>query len=408
MGRKLTHDEFIKRVTDCNIGFANGNYSIIGKYINKRTHLQCLCNIHNRLWSALPEQLYGGITCPQCNDSRYTSNNHRQKTFGNRPNLWETHPEIAKLLKDPNNGYLYTHGTAKRMEFVCPDCGNVRFLSLNSVVHYGFACLKCSDGVSLPNKYSRALLDQLMHNDYVCEYRPDWAKPYFYDNYFELNNQRYILEMDGAYHYCEKTVSPKTLEERQNDDRIKDELAKKNDVRVIRINCSIATTDVIKEQILKSELTNIFDLSKIDWELCDKKSQKNLVKQSCELYMSRLYTNTEIRSLLHISRDTLLRYLKAGAKIGWCDYDVEKHKTNPKKIFVLNDSGDIVHCFYGLRECARQIKDIYNIDVYRHYIVRACNTNKPYKGFWFKLEYNSQYKMIDTNEEVQICDTLYK
>ena len=100
MGRRLTNDEFIKRVINGNIGFINGNYDIIGKYVNRRTPVQCQCNIHNCIWDALPDQLYDGRTCPKCYDDRYILNqNNRMKTFGDRPNLWETHPEVAKLLR---------------------------------------------------------------------------------------------------------------------------------------------------------------------------------------------------------------------------------------------------------------------------------------------------------------------
>lgn len=393
--RKLTHEEFIERLYARNQHFVNGDFEVIDMYINSRTSISCKCKIHDYLWEEFPEKLYLGRSCPKCDDRKCTGDDSSNiKTFGNRPDLWTTHPQIAELLKNPQDGHKYTHGTSKRLEFVCPHCGTSRLLKLNSVVHYGFSCPKCSDGVSLPNKYSRALLDQLVSDNYICEYRPDWAKPYFYDNYFEYNNHKYILEMDGAYHYLDKDISQQSLAERQHIDKIKDELARLNDVCMIRINCSVPYPNFIKEQILQSQLAQIFDLSAVNWELCDAKSHKNLVKEACDIYMLKSYTLTQIGRQLHISKDTLLRYLKTGARLGRCDYNPDKHKTYNKPVVVLDDENNIIHGFGGLRECVRQMKKIYNIDLYRHHIVTACQTHRLYKGFKFRFEHDIHNKMI--------------
>lgn len=401
--RRLTQEEFLTKLKCNNQYFNNGDCEVVGEYVNRRTEVQCWCNIHNLMWSELPENLYRGYRCPKC-DSRKCCDelnaNSSTKTFGNRLDLWTTHPHIAKLLKNPQDGYRYTHGAAKRLEFVCPDCGASRTLTLNGVVNYGFSCLKCSDNISFPNKYSRALLEQVLGNHYECEYQPDWAKPYFYDNYFEYNGNQYILEMDGAYHYTEKSVSKKSLAERQTDDAIKDELAALNHVIVIRINCSIPEANFIKDQILQSKLADIFDLSNIDWKFCDEKAQKSLVKSACELYMSSLYTLSEIQRSLHICRDSLIKYLKIGAKFGWCDYDPEQNKTYPKTVIVLDNNDCIMHSFYGLRECVRQIKAIYNIDLVRQDIVKACTTHHSYKGFNFRFLNDLHNTMIDIKEVI--------
>lgn len=401
--RKLTQEEFLIRVGSKNSYFKDGICNVVGEYINRRTTVLCRCNIHNLTWDEFPENLYRGYRCPKCDDRKCNDklcDDIATKTFGNRLDLWTTHPRVAQLLKNPQDGYRYTHGSAKRLEFVCPDCGASKLLALNSVVNYGFSCVKCSDGVSLPNKYSRALLDQLLNCDYLCEYTPDWAKPYIYDNYFEYGGCKYILEMDGAYHYFERSVSKKTLSERQKDDAIKDQLATLNNVDIIRINCSVSQPDFIKEQILQSRLSDIFDLSKVNWHLCEEKSQRSLVKQVCEMYMSGLYAPSTIMHNLHICRDTLIKYLKIGAKLDWCDYDPEQTKTHAKAIVILDDDDNIVHSFYGLRECARQIKDIYKIDVYKQHIVQACKTHKTYKGFNFRFLNDLQNTMINIKEAV--------
>jgi hypothetical protein len=399
--KKLTHEDFMKRVVDNNFHFKNGDCEVVGEYVNRKTQIECRCNIHNYMWCEYPEALYRGYSCPKCGNKKCKDEiggSAQVKTFGDRLDLWTTHPHIAKLLKNPQDGYKYTHGSAKRLEFICPDCGASKFLTLNGVVHYGFSCAKCSDNISLPNKYARALLDQLLDGDYVCEYTPDWAKPYIYDNYFEYGDAKYILEMDGAYHYIEKSISKKPLSERQKDDEIKDRLATLNGVVVIRIDCSTSEIDFIRRQVLQSRLSKIFNLSKVDWNLCGERAQRSLVKQVCDMYMSRLYSLTEIEDSLHICRDTLIKYLKVGVKLDWCDYDVERARTYPKEIVVLDANNNIIHNFNGIRECARKMKQIYDVDMYRHRIVDACKTCKEYKGFNFRFLTDLQNEMIDTKE----------
>lgn len=377
----LTHDEFIERLAMKNRHFANHTFDVVGKYVNQKTPIQCKCNIHNCLWDESPAYLFRNRSCPECGNRYYSD----IKIFGDKSNLWITHPDVARLLKNPEDGYRCSYGTMKKFEFVCPDCGNEMIKPVFYVSHQGLCCKRCSDGVSMPNKYSRALLDQLPVDFYICEYQPDWAKPYFYDNYFEYNGRKCVLEMDGAYHYFEKIQTKDSLEKRQNDDRIKDDLAQANGVEVIRIDCSVSKINVIQTNILQSRLADIFDLSSIDWVVCGEQSQKNLVKDACHLYMQHKYTLTEIRCLLQIGKDALCRYLKTGAELGWCDYDPEFHKTLPKSVIVFDETHYQIHQFNGIRETVRQMKAIYDVDLYRRTLTSACKTGKLYQGFYFEL-----------------------
>ena len=83
--------------------------------------------------------------------------------------------------------------------YKCPHCGKVskNKKSPNGLYHNkGLGC-SCSDGISYPNKFSYELLSQLPVTNVIHEYNPHWLKPYRYDNYFEFDGDKYILEMDG-------------------------------------------------------------------------------------------------------------------------------------------------------------------------------------------------------------------
>lgn len=235
--------------------------------------------------------------------------------------MWTTRPDMAKLLKNPEDGYKYTKSSHSRAYFICPQCGEILYLCINDVCNRGINCNFCSDGVSYPNKFARTLFRQLPVDNYDYEYHPEWAKPYFYDNYFEYNGIKYIVEMDGGFHYKDRLCFNKSLKERQSVDEIKNKLASQNGIRMIRIDCMKSEYNYIKNNILLSEMNDIFDLSHVDWDLCDAMAQKNLVKQACNLYSSGIEDLNQIAESLCVSRSTIQRYVKIGSKHGWCDYN---------------------------------------------------------------------------------------
>lgn len=444
---RLTHEEFIDRLKEKNHHYRNNEFDVVGRYFNQSTHIECRCNKCNHCWSTSPGVLLRGSGCPECGRfsrwdwKRWTHDefvnavicinneikvldkyigyedrikfqckeNHVWETTPHSilaghgcpycagllvwvgfNDLWTTRPDVASLLKDPNDGYKYTYGSNIKVKFKCPECGNIEEKPIAQVSKQGLPCSRCSDGVSYPNKFARALLDQLQLYYHKCEYRPDWAKPYLYDNYFIYNDVEYILEMDGAFHYKEMKKSDRTLDEIRKIDQIKTSLAIQHGINVIRIECMDSSYDYIKNNILSSELNDIFDLSNVDWTLCNEKAQKNLIKEACDLYMSGLHDLNEISHRLHVHYSTVYNYLKNGAKFNWCDYDPKRaiqiaRDKKAKRIAIVDDNEKVIHVFDGLRPCERDMKDIYGIVVYRNSIVNACKTHKPYKGFNFRF-----------------------
>ena len=436
--RKLTHEKFLEKLLQKNKHYADGDFIITSKYIAVNDPIGCHCNVHNLDWTSSPAKLYRGWGCSDCGResaakkimiSREEFVEKLDKSgrnfklvggyinettpaqfmckaghiFDNRPiamlgiggcpycggrkiligdnDMWTTRPDIAALLQDPEDGYRYTFGSNKSAWFVCPDCKTPSFKKIINVTNHGFGCQHCSDNISYPNKFSRALLDQLPIDKYDYEYQPEWAKPYYYDNHFCYNGVEYILEMDGYLHFNERTISRNTLKQIQEKDRIKDELAAQHNIRMIRIECIKSDMDYIKEHILSSELNNVFDLSNIDWELCDQKAQKNILKEACELYMSHTYTFSEIGGILHIHPTTVSKYLVKGAKFGWSNYVSLKSKA----VVVIDNSGQTIHSFDSMAECNREMKRLYNITFSNEYLRKALETHELYHGFNFRF-----------------------
>lgn len=444
---KLSHEEFIRRVAINNQHYVNGELEILGEYIDSKTPVECKCNIHNKIWNAYPRNLYDGGGCRSCaGDLRgknqtlsrnkvqqkidalnkniiivgpYTDTSTKTDFLGGCGHIWNaypncilngegcpycsgkrvligfndlatTRPDIARLLKDKNDGYKYTQNSHEKIDFICQNCGCERRKVIRDVCQDGFSCPMCGDGISYPNKFGRAFLEQLPIQNYECEYSPCWAGNYRYDNYFQYKNQEYILEMDGFLHYKESSLTNQSLEERQTIDVIKTNLAIKHGIHIIRIDCLEADCDYIKHSILESDLKNIFDLSGINWILCDSRAQKSLVKEACNLYMSGIKVLKDIGDTLHIHRATVRKYLKRGAKFGWCDYMTingreQAHLSCMKPVILIDNNGNTIYKFDGIQSCAEQMEDIYNIHFNKNSISLACQTHKPYKGFNFRF-----------------------
>lgn len=382
--KRLTNDEFIKRLVIKNQYYISGDLEINGEYVNNKTPIKCTCHIHNYTWNAYPSVLVGGGGCKFCAAAA------AKGLYPGVNDLWTVRPDVAKLLKNPDDGYRYTQNSHQKTNFICPDCGFERNKVIRDVCNDGFGCPKCSDGVSYPNKFGRALLDQLPITNYECEYSPCWSGNYHYDNYFQYDGQDYILEMDGFLHYNESSLCKESLAERQAIDVIKNNLAIEHGIEVIRINCIKPEREYIRSSIMSSELNNIFDLSNIDWLLCDRKAQCSLVIQACELYMSGVKVLQDIGDILHLSRATIRKYLKRGADIGWCNYTVtngrkQAHLSCMKPVVVVDENNDIIHVFESLTMCSVEMSQIYNISFANSNIGVACKTHKPYKGFNFRF-----------------------
>lgn len=386
MSKKLTHEEFIEKLQIQNKHFAKGHFVIIGKYIDYATKINCKCHL-GHTWTVAPAHLlHDGSGCPYC---------YGNAIWRGFNDLWTVRPDVAKLLKNYNDGYKFGQYSNQKIEFVCPKCHCVVIKSIDDVSRQGLSCSMCSDGVSYPNKFGRALLKQLPIEEFECEYSPKWAHPYRYDNYFKYRGKSYILEMDGAFHFEERSCSSLSLSERIQIDNIKTEKAIKQGFVVIRINCQNSNFDYIKESILQSELSKLFDLSSVDWDLCNQMSCNSLVKIACDLYMSGIYSTTMIGKILYVRSKTVLDYLKRGAKIGWCNYSVEdsvqrRIKTLQKPIAVFDLNDDMIHMFNSVKICARELSKLYNIPMRYDCVLRACLKNRSYKGFKFKYINNTQ------------------
>jgi len=327
--------------------------------------------------------------------------------------IFDTTPWLVKYFKNPEDAKLYTKSSSALINPICPDCGQIKnkSMSINSIYNTRSIGCQCSDGISYPNKFAYSLLNQLNETykfDYLeHEYSPEWIKPKRYDNYFEYNNKKYILEMDGSLGHGNEihSKSNMTIEESIAIDNYKDDMAKKYNIIVIRIDCQKSDMEYIKNNILDSKLNGIFDLSIIQWNKIEEYALSNIVLETCKLKSENQdFSTTDIGNIMGIHKCTVIRYLKKGTKIwDWVKYNPEDEtskfcskagKMGGKQIEVFKDDSNL-GIFTSIMELEKQSESLFGVKLLHSKISAVClGKRKHHKGFTFKYVNNNNEALL--------------
>ena len=306
----------------------------MAEYDGTHNAMPFMCK-EGHIWSSTPHDILDGYGCPFCTGNAVLRGYN---------DLWTTNPEIAAMLKNPNDGYELSKGSHRKVDWICPDCGALKNTSPKQVVVYGLACSRCSDGISYPNRFIVALLSQLCVDVVIPEWSPKWIGRYRYDVYFIYNNQEYIVEMDGGIGHGELDFATNQKDEVGLErDVIKDIQAKAHNIILFRIDCKYEKGGVhhrfkyIKNSIIQSGLNALFDLSQVNWELCNKEATKSLHIMAAQQYDSGKSIK-EIADDLRVHYDTVYSWLKRMSEDGLCTYKPilgnPSHQKNRKKLQV--------------------------------------------------------------------------
>lgn len=254
------------------------------------------------------------------------------------------------MVKYFQGGYdeakMYSKGSVRKVQFSCPDCGNKKTKSVNEM--YGDKTLGCTcgDGFSYPEKFLFSLLNQLNVNfeTQLSKTTFRWCDKYRYDFYLPEYNM--IIETHGLQHYEEAGKRYKGLNEQQENDKIKKNIALDNGVEnYIELDCRHSEMDWIKKSVLNSKLKNILDLSKVDFEKADLYAiTSNKVREVCDYWNNKEEwetTNTIAKNNKWgiTANITIINYLKRGVKLGWTNYNPkeESKKSQFKKIEIKDE-----------------------------------------------------------------------
>lgn len=307
------------------------------------------------------------IGCPVCcKDTR--------KIIKGVNDLWTTHPNIASLLTNKEDGFVVSYGSCQKKLFTCPNCKKTRKYTINQAVETGYVpCINCSDGFSYPEKFFAQFLKQANIN-YIPQYHFNNSK-YRYD--FFLCDYCCIVETHGIQHYEESNNFNISLIEQKKIDIEKENFALKNNIiNYFQVDCRYSEMNYIKNSIMNSGLLELVKLknNNIDWNICDVAANSNLLLQTCDLYNNGT-TVDEIAEILKISTCTIRRYITKGIKNNICT----KQERKSKKVAQYT----IDNIFVKTWDSVNAISDYYSVSKYSIYN-NLCGNKKTCHGYIFK------------------------
>lgn len=443
LDRQRREQEFLKK---CEEKGAFNYIEIIGDYKTKKTPIKCKCVIHGNFYNRTPDQILNKLKCPCCIEHKKSLK--RKKTHeeflqeckekglleriniigtykGNRIPIkvqckkhldvfWEPVPyallvstgQCKKCLqKKYSESYLLTKeevnqrlvdnnipfelvgeykGNDIKTDFKCKHCDKIYNCAPGWIFSGRANCPFCGDDVSFSNKLIRYLLLDLQAENFRYEFKEVWTNNYRYDAYFTIKNEKWLIEMDGAFHFKEYSVSDESLEERKRIDKEKDKLAKENGYNLIRINCFSDSHLDIVNNIKNSELGRLFDLNNFDWNSCLQKAEKNLVKEVCEYFNKYKISPPKMCKIFPLHDSTIRTYLRRGTELGWCNYTYKMFNTK-KVVAFEKESMKKIREFDTIKKCRDYILEKYGIKLYSGAVSSVCkNKLIQSKGFFFK------------------------
>lgn len=326
--------------------------------------------IKEKFWIS-QTSLKDGVGCPCCGKKQMV-------VVRNINDLYTTHPHIANLLVNKDDGFKYTYGSIDKVKIKCPYCESEFLKSITKLTSRGFRCTVCGDNIPIGEKIIYNFL--LFYTDDVEKEKVfEWNPSKRYDFYSKKHNL--ICEVFGSQHYRPEferihhlNIRRTYLEEQENDIN-KESVAKENGIgHYIIINSSSANLDIIKNNIINSEFVNIFDLSICDWNVILKKSLKSNIIKTCELFNQGITSTNILGELIGVNRTTIVNYLKQGSVIGLCDYQPSHYNENAVKSANKARMRKVICVTNGLifESCA-EAKRYYNVNVD---ISSYCNGKK--------------------------------
>lgn len=305
------------------------------------------------------------------------------------------YPEISNMIylnekrekvENEKKKFIYAYSNQK-FYYKCNRCSVVsnKPKKLAIVTLNGYSCEFCSDGISIPEKFFMLLLKSL-NIDYNYNTSFEWSESKRYD--FFLKAYNYLVEINGIQHY-EQSARGRSLEEEEENDKYKANLANGKCSKYIVIDCRESRLEWIKLNCIR-ELGDIFDLTKVNWDYLWKKAQKSFVIEAWEL-KKKGSTIPQIANELSLTTTTIRKYLKSGEIID----EVSEINERKRKVICLNSK----KIFNSLMESGA------SIGVTQKEMYRCCNSKnkqlgKDEEGNVLKWMYYDEY-IQSTNEKIR-------
>ena len=324
-----------------------------------------------------------------------------------------TEPLIIPFFKNKEDSHLYTRGSNRKTYFVCPHCNKEHYLQVSYVVRMGYVPCPCSGNMSYPNKFMYAVLLQL-GVDFQTEKSFEWSNGKLYDDYIEYDGLKIIVENHGLQHYEKQIHKNRTVEEEKFNDEYKLRLAKENGIDYyFAIDCRCSNMEHIKNSISTSGLLNVLGVSSsdIDWQKCAEFATSNFVKTVCEYQKEHPeLMQHEIADKFHIHRKTVVRYMKQGVKLGWCNFDDNVKKEHNKQVIAPKKKPlycPTVDRYYSSASDAEKDLSTEDFSLSPRNIRNSAQISRTYKGYDFCFITQEEFNKVKSKSPSKVVGDFF-
>ena len=315
---------------------------------------------------------------------------------------------------------LYSPNSNKKLTVVCPDCGRRKEMVISNIYkRHNISCI-CGDKMSYPNKFIFSFFEQLNAN-FRIEKTFDWSGNRRYDDYIIFpNGETLICENHGGFHYFENNyeTSKITLEEQQEIDKLKQQLALNNGITYyVQLDCRFSDKNWIKKSIENSILAELFDLSKVNYDECDLFATKNLAKTVCDYrHDNPEVLDVDIAKYFNIGISATRTYLLKGDKLGWCRYNRRDERTRKDKNSIhKRNNAKPLYCvdLNKYYHDAGLFAEIYSEESGKEFsywsILRVCNGQlESYNNLHFRFISREDFNKIKSESPEKVVGEYFK
>ena len=142
-------------------------------------------------YEILEKSLTRGRSCPVCGQN---------KVVPGINDIATTNPKLAEWFVDKSLTLTLSKDTNQQVMLKCPVCGRF-FIGIPNHFKKGYPSCPCQKSASsYPERLFASILNQLdiKYIPQLSKSNFEWCKSYRYDFYFEICNDRYIVELDGG------------------------------------------------------------------------------------------------------------------------------------------------------------------------------------------------------------------
>lgn len=230
MTRRMTHEEYVKRVYD----LVGKEYTVLGTYIRTATKIEMKHNVCGEPWEITPNNfLTKNKRCPSCAGER----------------KFKTHEQFVKDVKEKSEGKLEVVGTYTHCETPITVRCKIHDFTFDklptSIMRGRTVCLKCN-----LSKGALAIYEYFEKENIVFEVEKEFDECKFEKNLrfdFYIPALNLLIEYDGRHHSNKNGFKGErsTLEAIQIRDCIKDEFAKDKGYPLLRIPYTTNIPEII-------------------------------------------------------------------------------------------------------------------------------------------------------------------